>query len=55
MNAFFSFSNCLRHAFFTGAGYGDLERISGNAFCYAIHRGAYLMVLRVVKWWEIPE
>lgn len=24
----FSFSACLRHAFMTGAGYGDLERIS---------------------------
>ncbi len=24
----FTFSNCLRHAFLTGAGYGDLERIS---------------------------
>lgn len=23
-----SFSNCLRHAFFAGAGYGELERIT---------------------------
>lgn len=28
MNAFFSFSQCLRHAFFAGAGYGELERLS---------------------------
>ncbi|WP_140427037.1 hypothetical protein [Ensifer aridi] len=27
-NPLFSFSQCVRHAFFAGAGYGDLERIS---------------------------
>lgn len=27
-NPLFSFANCLRHAFMTGAGYGDLDRIS---------------------------
>lgn len=26
-NLSFSFANCLRHAFFEGAGYGDLEKI----------------------------
>lgn len=27
LNVLFSFGNCLRHAFMTGAGYGDLQRI----------------------------